>query len=261
MGIRDGKFYGVEHFKFLDTADLFFREIKYLCKKVSSSDAELDKTSFFMGKLKTKLVLDFNEGINNVGSRFRYEFPRTTVPLSDEVWESNGCNWGKEIISPKLEKVINETPVTLGDSYKANLFESDLKFQKQLLKLIGAMRYCIIPLSISYQGSDDKWHEWYGGTGYINSTSFRWWSVKKLKIRVPDVWKTGGTECKIGVYAKNLTPEYPAPVEGTFWKTDDEYTISIAPEAAGSSELRIYGAADLINHSEIGKYFEPETSG
>lgn len=260
MGVRDGEFCGVDPGTFLNAAARFFLKLKHISRKSVlpgyKPDAKEEAFSF-AGTARWKEYLDWdNEACQG---KFLYKEAPMGVPLSQEIWESSGCTWTREVLAPPLASVLRETPVKKSNISKGFLYSEHLAWQKQLLKLIGAMRYCIIPLSISYLNTDDKWYEWFGGTGCINSTSFRWWSMKKLKIKLPDLLNKGGIEFKIGVCARNLTPEYPSPVEGTFWKTDDEYTISIAPDAYGSSELRIYGAADLSRHPEFKEYFDSDT--
>ena len=263
MGIRGEEFCGVNPCTFLNAGARFFFKLKHLARKsllpgYTPDEKELNFS--FSGVAKWKEYLDW--GNSACRRKFLYSEVPLGVPLARDIWESSGTEWPKEVLAPSLESVLDESPVTLPqDPYwcpSGCMHTGNLDWQKQLLKLIRAMRYCIIPLEITYQRTDGTWYEWFGGSGCVNNANYKWKNVHQFVFKVPDLWGSGGRGYKIGVYARNLTPEYPVPVEGTFWKNTKEYRITVGENRYGASELRIYGAADLSCHPEFEEYFDNE---
>lgn len=271
MGIRDGKFLGVEPYVFLRECASFFYELDIACRKVKNPSYDpgytLAQRSYY-GHAKHRTPLTWNN--SDCKSRFCYKEAPYGVPLAQDVWESPGTEWPKEVLAPSLESVIKEAPVELplvNYYYPIGCMHTgNLDWQKQLLKLIRAMRYCIIPLTISYQEDNGKWFDMISPS--VNAAQFHWGLYRQIRIKIPEYWQgeesaAGETNSfKIGIYARNITPDYVdenniPPVTGMFWTTDKEYIINVTEENSSSlSELRIYGAVDLSKHPDFRKYFQ-----
>ena len=260
MGIRGDEFHGVDPGLFLNTGARFFLKLKHMCRKsvLPGYTPDAREANFsFAGTARYLEHLDWDDPVCR--KKFLYQEPPMGVPLSRENWEAAAPRWDEDVLKPSLESILKEAPVSRKEVTPGFLHTGNLEWQKQLLKLIRAMNFCIVPLEIRYETSDGTWHEWFGNTGCVNVYYFRWDSFKRFHVKIPDMWLTPGVQYKIGIWAENHTPEYEVPVNGGLWKNEKEYTFVNSAPIYGTSEVRIYGAVDLKLHPDFREYFENET--
>ena len=256
MGMRDGNFCGVNPATFLNTAYRFFLTLKTSCRKAVTPEyrpSDAEESFSFNGLAKSREYLDWE--YYSTKERFSYDRAPLGAPFAPEKWEDPHPLWDAEVLERTRDDVLGEESFTHGphDTYTRG-FIFDLQFQKQLYKLIQKFRFSIIPLEVSYLGNDGKWHEWFGNTGCVNLTCY-WSSYKRWKVRIPEYFRKEQALCKIGVYAKNQSPGYRVPIDGSFWNESYEYTTP-AVSSTGWSTLRIYGAIDLSTHPDFKKYID-----
>ena len=271
MGIREGKFRGVEPCTFLDTACHFFRMLReQLHKDLDPSYVTDLPESTFTFRGKEKNTAWENSGLR----RWRYfsytgNIPgKLTSPLGypvpEKLWQSD---------APQLEKVTFSEAEILGVPVIPHAFDNNLSaggflrttlsWEKQRYALIQKMRYCIVPLKIHwYSDSDKEWYEYSGPgageRGFVNSDRFVWTGRKYLRLTFPDFWMEEGTICKIALSAEKISGD-KLPLEGARWLTSFPFTTQAPPEGEmweSASKLRIYGMADLSTHPGFASFFE-----
>lgn len=257
MGMRDGKFCGVNPCTFLNTAYRFFFELKTACRRSIApgySPSDSDKYFSFTGKAIYEEYLAWNRGVGQ--DRLSYGNAPYGTPFPREKWDAPRPSWEDDTLSPKLADVLQEEPFSFPNQYAGQFFSSKtLDFSKQLYSLIQKMRFCIIPIECFYRDPGSlKWHKW-SNYGYLNRT-VSWGGKRRLKFQIPEYWRKEQTQCKIGVCARNITPEFKVPIDGSFWEGTEYTTPESADDVYGESEMRVYGVIDLSTHPDFRKYID-----
>lgn len=256
LGIRDGEFHGVDPTRFLNTAANFFIKLKHSCRKsimpgYTANNKALSYSFAGLCRWHGSQQLDWSNPYCK--DRFIYQRAPLGTPITPENLAADPI-WDNNVTSPSLESILKEPRITR--EYAAGVrFYDELEWQKQLMKLIQAMRYCIIPIDVHYMLHDGIWREWYHATGCVNNNVY-WSDKKRMHVRIPEYWDHEGLRFKLGVWAKKASEGEGVPVEGAFWVNAKEYTIVVPPELYTNSLLRIYGVIDLSIHPDFREYFE-----
>ena len=269
MGIRKGKFRGVVPVHFLDKACRFFSSLREECRKSLSPEyAAGEKESTFSNKDKSG-AWQVNSG--NLWRLFSYEgnisgkpVPPLGTPVPEELWSGDPPDWSKNFFSEEEilgEKVI---PHPLDNNRGGGRFlRTPIGWEQQRYWLIQKMRFCIVPLKITWCSSfDNVWYEHSGGyageRGFINSDAFNWEGRKYLRLTFPDFFLQGACCCKIALAAEKISGK-KVPIEGKRWITGFPFTTAAPPGDEswdGISKLRVYGIADLSTHPGFASYFD-----
>lgn len=258
MGMRDSQFCGVNPCTFLNTAYRFFFELKTACRRSivpGYSPSDSDKYFSITGKAIYQEYLAWNRGVGQ--NRFSYGNAPYGTPFPREKWDAPRPSWEDDTLSPKLADVLLEEPFSFPNQYAGQYFSSKtLDFSKQLYSLIQKMRFCIIPIECFHRDAGYlEWHEYWGNSGCVNNT-ISWRGKRRLKFQIPEYWRKEQTQCKIGVCARNITPEFKVPIDGSFWKGTEYTTPESADDVIGESEMRVYGVIDLSTHPDFRKYID-----
>lgn len=259
MGIRDGKFCGVEQTKFLNTLYRFNYELQQELRKSLNEESwglrsYYDKS--FNGRPKwnpgkyTYHESNFEEFVEEMTTIPRAPFG---TPITQEYWNSAEPKWEEKTLLPTLKDLLGEEKITYParttGTYGGIKRVGDIAWEKQQYRLVQAMRYRIVPLL--FQGLSAEAAHY----GYADFKHYGW-GISNIKIEVPEKWRQA--DCKIGIFAKVVNDGREAPIDGCFWvsgKTPYVKEITQKPFQT-ASELRIYGAVDLATHPDYQKFFE-----
>ena len=263
MGIREGRFTGVLPSHFLNAAYRFFFEL-YMRSHQSLEPEWLPqnfekKNAFRFNGLK-KWYFDSTER-SLLLSGFSFQSVPYGSPLTQEYWTSDRPEWSYDTLYPTEAALIGEEivspPVRQMDFKKCLLRSGEFLWEKQRYKVIEKMRFCTIPLEIRRRSrGDTDWTE-FPRKHHINQ-NLSWENENQYKITVPPYWCAGGTDHKIGIFAKTLSsPGLKTALEGCYWLKTDSFVTPLVPRnEAGFSEVRIYGAVDLATHPDFKHYFQ-----
>jgi hypothetical protein len=272
MGMREDQFKGVIPEKFLEKCFAFFSSLRNQCRKDLDpyyTPPSWERYMNFYGKDKFLGTRTYSsDAYNDYWSYFTYfsSSPRNGnkvpvgSPVPEELWQSDQPRWEKTDFSEKelLQEEISPHP--LNNNRSGGGFAASLNWHRQRYRLIQKMRYCIVPLQISYQEYYSR--NWYNMSGgFVDSSSFSWDHIYKLRMQFPEYWCLAGTSLKIGVYAEKVYGTR-LPLSGSFMHRGSSFTTDPPPVGKswqGSSLLRVYGMADLSTHPDFSHYFEINT--
>lgn len=255
MGLREGKFRGVEQTKFLNTVYSFYHTLQSRCRQTADEGWELPfyYDLSFTGRPK------WNPGKN--GSSFETlvedmcRFPAVPfgTPVKEAFWKQDAPAWDETVLAPQMQSFIGEEvlpyPGRNRVSYGAWRRKGEFAWEKQQYKIIQQMRYCIVPLLTSGFGADAA-HR-----GFVDHEDWKWGS-EDIEIKLHEYWQAG--ESRIGIYAKEKISGDPPPIEGCFWVPGETaYRVKSSGDVYRTvSTVRICGMTDLARHPDFEKYFD-----
>ena len=255
MGIREGKFCGVEQTKFLNTLYRFHYDV--LQKSMISLESYYILPSYY--DISFDVRAKWNPG-GPYGSNMEsyvdaicsiHQVPFGT-PITQEYWNSAEPKWEEKTLLPTVKDLLGEEKVTYPavspGIYGGKKRVGDVAWEKQQYKLVQKMRYCIVPLILEGVGAESKRQ---GFASWVEWT----WDTVQVKIQMPEYWQKA--DCKIGIYAKVINGIHPT-INGCFWVSGKTPYVKepVADARITTSELRIYGAVDLATHPDFKKFFD-----
>lgn len=252
MGIREGKFCGVEQTKFLNTLYRFHYDLHQKCRSSLGSDNVLpsyyDVTFTGRAKWNQGGLYNFESYVDALCAIHRVPFGTL---ITQEYWNSAEPKWEAKTIEPDIKDLLGEEKVTY-PAFSSGIYVGikrvgDIAWEKQQYKLAKEMRYCIVPLILEGLGAEANRQ---GFANWVNWT----WDVVPVKIQIPEYWKKA--DCKIGIYAKVIDGMHPT-INGCFWVSGKTAYVKepVADARITRSEVRIYGAVDLATHPDFKKFF------
>lgn len=269
MGIREGKFCGVEQTKFLNTLYRFYYDLQQKCRASLSPYNVLDGgwDFDFSGRIKcAPSIGEHSDWASRVDKMCAPPPVPYGTPITQEYWNSAGPEWKEKDFKTSVDNLLGQEKVNYPlyrDDTGLYFFPrglrrvGELDWEKQQYRIVSVMRYCIVPLLIRNDTGGIKW-----SAGYMHSERFEWSNHSgrdtQIIFEFPEYWKKATV--KVGVFAKNTSKDQSlkVPVDGSFWANGKTPYIITTPDGTdydAQSELRIYGAVDLATHPDFMKFF------